>query len=130
MSHHVRVSVKRNQDRRETRTERAREKDVDKGREREREREREIEKEKMYPSNQLDPGSCPFLVSTIHSFVVLLIDLSCWLRSSHLLRFSVLIFFPIQSLRNLFFFLIPDMYDQPSESFRVREKSSRKVRIT
>jgi len=122
ISHHVHVSVKRNQDRRETRTKR----DVDKGRERERER----EKEKMYPSNQLDPGSCPFLVSTIRSFVVLLIDLSCWLRSSHLLRFSIFIFFffPIQSLRNLFF--IPIMYDQPSESFRAREKSLRKVRIT
>lgn len=67
----------------------------------------------MYPSNQLDPGSCPFLVSTIHSFVVLLIDLSCWLRSSHLLRSQFSFFFPIQSLRNLFFFLIPNMYDQP-----------------
>lgn len=34
----------------------------------------EREREKMYPSKQLDPGSCPFLVSTIRSFVVPLID--------------------------------------------------------
>lgn len=32
------------------------------------------EREKMYTSKQLDPGSCPSLVSTIRSFVVLLID--------------------------------------------------------
>lgn len=37
-------------------------------------RERERKREKMYPSNQLDPGSCPSLVSTIRSFVVLLND--------------------------------------------------------
>ena len=39
-----------------------------------REKGREREREKMYPSKQLDPGSCPFLVSTIRSFVVPLID--------------------------------------------------------
>jgi len=60
----------------------------------------------MYPSNQLDPGSCPFLVSTIRSFVVLLIDLSCWLRSSHLLRFSVFIFFSFQFNRCAIFFFL------------------------
>ena len=39
-----------------------------------RKRGREREREKMYPSKQLDPGSCPSLVSTIRSFVVPLID--------------------------------------------------------
>lgn len=94
--YHVHVSVKRNQDQRETRTER----DIEKGRERAKERERE--KEKMYPSNQLDPGSCPFLVSTIRSFVVLLIDLSCEVLIYYVSQFSVFFFFPIQSLRNFF----------------------------
>lgn len=72
------------------------------------------EREKMYTSKQLDPGSCPSLVSTIRSFVVLLIDthsssqflqtvFSATQRSYYAISFFLNYFFSFHFVDFLFF---------------------------
>lgn len=74
----------------------------------------EREREKMYTSKQLDPGSCPSLVSTIRSFVVLLIDthsssqflqtvFSATWRSYYAISFFLNYFFSFHFVDFLFF---------------------------